>query len=94
MCKYNVFQAEPLTKQLQEISFYSFLEQFFYNNEGVRIASEDDGSADNCTHFFHANCKMVFMIHTLRIEFQYHPVSIYQLDLTCFKDMEGSLSKK
>ena len=34
------------------------------------------------------------MIDVLRIEFQYHPVDIYELDLICFKDLQGSLTQQ
>lgn len=33
------------------------------------------------------------MIDILRIEFQYHPVDIYSLDLICFKDQQGTLTE-
>ena len=46
-----------------------------------------------CNHSFYTNCKINFLIDILRIEFAYHPVGIYSLDLICFKDQEGSLSK-
>lgn len=37
---------------------------------------------------------MIFLIDLLRIEFQYHPVDIYELDLICFKDLQGSLTQE
>lgn len=32
------------------------------------------------------------MIDILRIEFQYHPVDTYELDLLCYKNMQGTLN--
>lgn len=58
-----------MTKQLQEISFYSFLEQFFYNNDTVKIGVDDSSKDKTCSHTFHSHCKLVFMIDILRIEF-------------------------
>jgi len=37
-CRINIFPDTPITKQLQELSFYSFLEQFFYNGDNLRIS--------------------------------------------------------
>lgn len=39
-----------------------------------------------CPHAFLRYSKIIFQIDILRIEFQYHPVDIYSLDLICFKD--------
>jgi len=33
------------------------------------------------------------MIDFLSIEFKYHKVDTYQLDLVCFKDLEGTITK-
>ena len=38
------------------------------------------------------HCKISFIIDIIRIEFQYHPVDIYSLDLICFKDQQGTLT--
>ena len=78
----------PIHKQLQEISFYSFLEHFFYN-PNVLVSPDADG----CEHSFHQNSKIIFMVDILRVEFLYHPVETYELDLTCFKQMPGSLTE-
>jgi hypothetical protein len=37
---------------------------------------------------------VIFLIDILRIEFQYHPIDIYELDLICFKDLQGSLTQE
>lgn len=71
-CKINIFPKTMMTKQLQELSFYSFLEQFFYNNQNLRIQQHKLGSNDTrktCPHAFHACSKVIFLIDILRIEF-------------------------
>ena len=93
-CKVGIFPKKALTKQLQELSFYSFLEQFFYNNDTLQIANvvRKDGKR-KCPHAFHSSCKVIFLIDILRIEFLYHPVDTYELDLVCFKDLAGTVTK-
>jgi hypothetical protein len=67
-CKINIFPKTIMTKQLQELSFYSFLEQFFYNNQNLKIQQHKLGSK-TCPHAFHACSKVIFLIDILRIEF-------------------------
>jgi hypothetical protein len=75
------------------MSFYSFLEQFFYNNGRLKInqfLSDVYNSQLNtgiCNHSIN-QAKIVFSIGILRIEFKYVPVDIYELDLVCFRDVE------
>jgi len=38
--KKDVFEKTEISNQLQEMSFYSFLEQFFYNNSNLALSSE------------------------------------------------------
>ena len=48
--------------------------------------------SQRCTHPFHKYSKLIFLIDILRVEFQYFPVNTYQLDLVCFKDLQGSIT--
>lgn len=57
-----------MTKQLQEMSFYCFLQQFFYNDRNLFLR-EQDGLSKKCQHMFHQSCKMIFLIDIMRIEF-------------------------
>jgi hypothetical protein len=54
----------------------------------------EDETKSKCNHNFHQTSKIIFLIDILRIEFKYHPVDIYSLDLICFKDIPGSLSNE
>jgi hypothetical protein len=91
-CSAEALPYAEVNRQLQELSFYSFLEQFFYNQEELQLLDSDPRVAKQCTHNFHAHCKVVFVVGVLRVEFQYKPVDIYNLDLICFRDQPGALS--
>lgn len=53
-CSLQILSGERVSRQLQELSFYSFLEQFFYNTDDLRVFNESDPYA-SCPHGFHPN---------------------------------------
>ena len=91
-CNVELIPYQHVSRQLLELSFYTFLEQFFYNKDSLRMYL--DAGENTCQHSFHSSCKVNFVIDILRVEFTYHKVDIYSLDLICFKDQPGSLSKQ
>jgi len=82
-----VFENTEVRQNILELSFYSFLEQYFYNTNNLKIAES------TCPHSFYKDCRLYFNIDIIRIEVSYHPVDIYEVDLVCFKDIQGNVSK-
>jgi hypothetical protein len=70
-CRINIFQETQMTKMLQELSFYSFLEMFFYNSDNLHINQTVSRETESkvCNHPFHKFSKIIFLVDIVRIEF-------------------------
>ena len=82
-----------------EMSFYKFLEQFFYNQDLVstgqltQIQSVYYNKEQMCPHSFNIDCSMVFKHGPIKIMFNFQPLDEYSIDLTHFGTMSGIFSK-
>mmetsp|Transcript_41136 Transcript_41136/g.30252 ORF Transcript_41136/g.30252 Transcript_41136/m.30252 type:complete len:113 (+) Transcript_41136:8-346(+) len=86
LCKRVVITQQKLSNMIYEMSFYKFLEQFFYNQEtGVDLPEAQ------CCHKVHQNFSYIFKIGPVKLMITYYKQEVYSLDLQKFKDIQTKM---
>ena len=80
------------------MSFYKYLEQFFYNQDLVSLNSDEVVSRSQnrkiCRHSFHKDAAVIIRYGCIKITMKYEHHDCYNLDLIHFANEQGVIPQK
>ena len=86
-CAAWIVKKKIAPTELLEMSFYRFLEQYFYNYQAR--TSQLNSDRRPCPHLFHVDNQILFKYGPIKITFQFEFLEQYTLDLIHFGRTKG-----
>ena len=80
-----------------EMSFYKFVEQFFYNKKisvSAARVQEPLAGEPRCPHSLFRYCELIFRFGTIKTTIKFEKQDAYTLDLLHFGLKKGNVSKE
>jgi len=76
ICRILSNKRQELPSNVFEMSFYKFLEQFFYNQNLIKRRTNNQ-----CNHRIHQDITRVFIVGRTKITFEFYPEQFYSIEM-------------
>jgi len=92
-----VLKREKLPAEVLEISFFKFIEQFFYNTKVTISPSRNQeflGDHPACPHSLFRSCELIFRFKQIKTVMKFEKLDPYSLDLYHFGLEKGTVTEQ